>query len=178
MSGAQPKLRTYGDPPFSVALIHGGPGVPGTMAPVAKELSSDWGVLEPLQTAKSVEGQIQELHDTIARHGAVPLTLIGSSWGGMLGFMFTARFPALVRKLILVGSGVFEESYASGIMSTRLNRLTEDERREAERLISDLQSEETKNKDDVFGQLGKLMTKTDCFDPLTLAIEAEATATS
>ncbi|MCL4543887.1 MAG: alpha/beta hydrolase, partial [Chloroflexi bacterium] len=33
-------LRTYGKPPFRIAVIHGGPGVPGGMAPVAKELSS------------------------------------------------------------------------------------------------------------------------------------------
>ncbi len=43
-------IRKYGNPPFSVAVIHGGPGAPGEMAPVARELSSRWGVLEPLQT--------------------------------------------------------------------------------------------------------------------------------
>ena len=55
-------LRTYGDPPFNVAVLHGGPGAPGQMAPVARELSSKWGVLEPLQTATSLGGQILELN--------------------------------------------------------------------------------------------------------------------
>ncbi len=38
------------------AIIHGGPGVPGYMATVARELASDWGILEPLQTVTSLEG--------------------------------------------------------------------------------------------------------------------------
>ena len=50
--------RAYGKPPFNVAVIHGGPGVAGEMAGVACELAFGWGVLEPLQTAKSLEGEI------------------------------------------------------------------------------------------------------------------------
>ena len=30
--------RTWGNAPFTVAVIHGGPGVAGEMAPVADEL--------------------------------------------------------------------------------------------------------------------------------------------
>ena len=47
--------RKYGSAPFNVAVVHGGPGAPGEMAPVARELSSFRGVLEPLQTATTVE---------------------------------------------------------------------------------------------------------------------------
>jgi hypothetical protein len=32
-------LRIYGKAPFNVAVIHGGPGAVGEMAPVARELS-------------------------------------------------------------------------------------------------------------------------------------------
>jgi len=45
------------------AIIHGGPGAPGSMATVARELASDWGILEPLQTVTSLEGQMQELRE-------------------------------------------------------------------------------------------------------------------
>jgi len=38
-------LRKYGHKPFVVAVIHGGPGAPGEIAPVARELSSIRGVL-------------------------------------------------------------------------------------------------------------------------------------
>ena len=50
--------RRYGDAPFKIILIHGGPGAPGEMAPVAEELSSDFGILEPLQTKDSIEGLV------------------------------------------------------------------------------------------------------------------------
>ena len=54
-------LRMYGSKPYFVAVIHGGPGVPGEMAPVARELSLNTGILEPLQAAETVEGQVEEL---------------------------------------------------------------------------------------------------------------------
>ncbi len=75
-------LRTYGSRPFRVAVIHGGPGAPGEMAPVAKELSSGMGVLEPLQTASSVGGQVRELRTVLKENVDLPVTLIGCSWGG------------------------------------------------------------------------------------------------
>ena len=30
-------LKVYGNAPFNVAVIHGGPGAPGEMAPVARD---------------------------------------------------------------------------------------------------------------------------------------------
>jgi hypothetical protein len=42
-------LRKYGNPPFRLAVTHGGPDAPGEMAPVARELSTFWGALEPLK---------------------------------------------------------------------------------------------------------------------------------
>lgn len=74
-------LRRYGNQPFNTVVLHGGPGAPGEMAPVARELSSLRGVLEPLQTASSIEGQIQELHTVLKENGDLPVTLIGWSWG-------------------------------------------------------------------------------------------------
>src|SRR5258706_5398992 len=111
--------RSYGSAPFNPAVIHGGPGAPGYMAPVARELSFEWGVLEPLQTANSLEGQVQELRILLEKNADLPVTLIGSSWGAMLSFILTARYPELVKKLILIGSAVFEARYAGGIQETR-----------------------------------------------------------
>ena len=117
--------RKYGKSPFSIAVIHGGPGAPGEMAPVARELSCSWGVLEPLQTAASLEGQVQELRKILKEKGDLPVVWIGWSWGAMLGFILTARYPPLIKKLIMVGSGVFERKYALRITETRLSRLCE-----------------------------------------------------
>ena len=62
-------MRTYGHPATSVAVIHGGPGAAGEMTPVARELSADRGVLEPLQTAATLRGQIDELRAGLEAHG-------------------------------------------------------------------------------------------------------------
>ncbi|MHB1162170.1 MAG: alpha/beta fold hydrolase [Chloroflexota bacterium] len=164
-------LRRYGRPPFTVAVVHGGPGGPGQMAPVARELSGRWGVLEPIQTATSVEGQVRELGAVLEEAGDAPVTLVGSSWGAMLGYMVAARHPALVRKLILVGSGVFEERYAARITETRLGRLAEDERREARFLLAVLSDPATAEKSAPLARLDELFTLADAYAPLTLDTE-------
>jgi pimeloyl-ACP methyl ester carboxylesterase len=164
-------LRIYGQPPFWVVVLHGGPGTPGYMAPVARELAADWGVLEPLQTATSVDGQVAELRATFVEHGDQPATLIGSSWGAMLGYLFAAHYPELVHKLILVGSAVYEDQYATQIMATRLDRLGAAERQEAEALMTALSDPSGADKDFALARLGRLLTKADAYDPLTLDIE-------
>jgi pimeloyl-ACP methyl ester carboxylesterase len=164
-------LRTYGQPPFTVAVLHGGPGAPGSMAPVARELAANWGVLEPLQTATSPEGQIEELRNVLRDYGHLPITLIGSSWGAMLGFMVAARDPELIKKLILVGSGVYEERYAVNIQAARLSRLTPAERREAHSLLAALKDPDRRDKIAALAQLGKLFTRADAYHPVTLETE-------
>ena len=89
-------LRIYGEKPFKIAVLHGGPGAPGYMAPVARELSSTWGVLEPLQTAITVEGQVQELRKVLQNYADLPVCVIGSSWGAWLGFIVSAHFPEYI----------------------------------------------------------------------------------
>ena len=104
--------RRYGSSPFSVAVIHGGPGAGGEMAAVARELCSGRGVLEPLQTAHSLQGQVEELKGLLEENAQLPATLIGFSWGAWLSFILAARYPAMVKRLVLIGSGPFEEKYA------------------------------------------------------------------
>ena len=65
-------VRTYGKAPFTVAVIHGGSGAAGEMAPVARELAYDWGVLEPIQTATSLHGQVEELRRAVEKHADIP----------------------------------------------------------------------------------------------------------
>lgn len=161
-------LRKYGKAPFNVALIHGGPGAAGEMAPVARELASRRGVLEPLQTAASLEGQIEELRTTLTKNADSPVTLVGFSWGAWLSYMVAARYPAHVRKLILVGSGPYQEHYAKGIQATRLKRLNEQERAEFASVLHLLENAATADKRAAFARLGALCTKADAYDPLIL----------
>jgi pimeloyl-ACP methyl ester carboxylesterase len=158
-------LRSYGKAPFNVAVIHGGPGAPGEMAPVARRLSSVRGVLEPLQTAKTIEGQIDELKEVLNTKGNPPATLIGWSWGAWLSFLFAAHNPQLVKKLILIGSGPFEEKFASDIMNIRLTRLWEEEKEEVSSLIKSLENPSFKDKNSVLVRFGQLISKADSYDP-------------
>jgi pimeloyl-ACP methyl ester carboxylesterase len=160
-------LRIYGKAPFNVAVIHGGPGAPGEMAPVARMLSSVTGVLEPLQTAKTIEGQINELKDVWKAEGNPLVTLIGWSWGAWLSFLFTAHHPKFVKKLILIGSGPFEEKFASDIMNIRLNRLCEEEKTEVLSLTKALDDPAVMHKNTVMARFGQLISKADSYDPLS-----------
>jgi hypothetical protein len=45
------------------------------MAPVARELASICGVLEPIQTKITLEGQIDELKETLQQNGSIPSIL-------------------------------------------------------------------------------------------------------
>jgi len=155
-------LRTYGAPPFNVVVIHGGPGAPGEMATVARELSGYTGIQEPLQTADSIDGQVAELKTVLEKSGNPPLILIGFSWGAWLSYIFTATYPALVKKLILVSSGPFEEKYVARIMATRLSHLSTDEKKEALSSLAALNSGEMK--DESFARFGALMDKADSYD--------------
>lgn len=159
-------FRKYGAPPFNVVVVHGGPGAAGEMKPLALELSPTFGVLEPLQTAGSVKAQVEELSDVITRHGDMPVKIIGWSWGAWLSFMLAAGSPDLVEKLILVGSGAFEEEYALHTMRTRINRLNDSELAELQVLNRALNSPATADKDDLFQSLGRLFDKADSYSAM------------
>jgi pimeloyl-ACP methyl ester carboxylesterase len=134
------------------------------MSAVARELASVVGVLEPLLTAASVDGQAEELRAVLEGNGRLPLSLIGFSWGAWLSVIFTARYPTYVNKLILLSSGPFEEKYATNIMKTRLQRLRKGERREAKALYEAMISSTLSR--DSLTRFGQLISKADSYDPL------------
>ncbi len=161
-------LRIHGVAPYRIAVVHGGPGAWGSVAPIAAELSRDGGVLEPYQTAYTIDGLVDELRDVIVALGERPMTLIGHSWGAWLVWIVAARCPDLVRKLILVGSGPFEVRYAEGIDAVRFSRLTEAERTEVSTAFERFSDPTTPNRNDLLGRIGALMGKADTYDPLPI----------
>jgi pimeloyl-ACP methyl ester carboxylesterase len=136
------------------------------MAPVAKALSSDHGILEPLQTADSVQGQIDELAAQITRHAKTPVTLIGFSWGAWLCYLTTARYPECVKKLVLIGSGPFEPQYAKNIQKTRMGRLGTEEQKQVNRLVDQLTNSTDGDQNRLFCRFGRLISKADAYDPI------------
>ena len=160
-------LRKYGKEPYCVAVVNGGPGARGEMATVAGELSSRRGILEPIQTAMTLLGQVEELKTVLEKNGNVPVTLVGFSWGAWLSFIVAADYPEVVKKLILIGSGPYEAKYAGGIIEEdRLSRLDDEGRAEVKSLIRTLDDAGTEDKNSVLSRLGILLSKADAYDAI------------
>jgi pimeloyl-ACP methyl ester carboxylesterase len=164
-------VRKWGHGPYSLAVIHGGPGAPGEVAPVARELSALTGVLEPFQTETTLDGQVQELRSVLLDHGTMPVTLVGFSWGAFLSFLLAARYPALVKKLILVSSPPFEDQYAAGITQTRMKRLHKKGQERAQDLLAKLAEPDTANKNALLAELGTMLARADAYDPANVPDE-------
>lgn len=154
----------YGDSPYSIILLHGGPGAAGEMLPVAERLSKTAGVIEPFQGKNTIDELICELHEVVQEAACSPVYLVGYSWGAWLGYMYAARYPDKVKKLILVSSGPFEKEYAPRIMAARKDRMSEKDSELFDVLTSKLIARGP-DSDSVLLQFGELMSRLDSWDP-------------
>lgn len=159
-------LRKYGNEPYNVAVIHGGPGAPGQVAPLARELSKHFGILEPMQTANSIEGQVIELKNILENYAEVPVVLIGHSWGAWLSYIFAAEYPHLVEKLVLIGSGSFEEEYITNMTNNRASRLSDEENKRVSELMKLINNQDYIDRKNALSEFGKLMSKADSYAPI------------
>lgn len=105
------EVRRYGSSGPTVAVLHGGPGAAGSVAGLAAPLADEFRVLEPLQrradgvTPLTVAGHVHDLAAVLDG----PTLVVGWSWGAMLGLSFAAAHPELVRGLVIVGCGTYDE---------------------------------------------------------------------
>ena len=159
-------FRIWGKPPYKIAVVHGGPGAPGSIAPVAREMASTTGILEPLQTKDSVAKQIEELADVLKGHVELPVTLIGWSWGAILSYLTTARYPALVRKLILIGTPALEPESAPDLTQVWLDRLPEKERVKFLSLEDFVYGGVEGDKSASLGKFFRLIARAELYDPM------------
>lgn len=104
------EVRRYPGRDGPVVVLHGGPGAPGSAAGLAAALAPEFEAWEPLQRRGG------EVELTVDRHVAdlravAPdaATIVGHSWGAMLGLSYAARHPTAVRALALVGCGTYDE---------------------------------------------------------------------
>ncbi|RQW13845.1 alpha/beta hydrolase [Paenibacillus rhizophilus] len=135
------------------------------MAGVADYLSQRIGVVESFQTRLTINELILELKRDIEDCGSGPVCLVGYSWGAWLSYIFTASYPDLVRKLILVGSGPFEQEYAKDLWAIRLARLNEQDRQRVRELEADLEKSGP-DMNEILRQYGNILVKSDVFNPL------------
>ncbi|HJO95506.1 MAG TPA: alpha/beta hydrolase [Victivallales bacterium] len=160
-------FKVYGNKPISTVLVHGGPGAAGEMNPLALELESQYGVIEPYQTKESIEAQVKELKAIILANCEYPVNLIGHSWGAWLSIILASNYPDIVKKMILVSSGSFEEHYADKINEYRFNRLNNKEQNKVKKLLKLLKGNiPLNNKNLAFSKLGNIFSKADSFDSI------------
>ncbi len=140
------------------------------MAPVARELVSLFGigVLEPLQTADTIDGQVEELRAVLEQHGDTPVTMIGHSWGAWISYILAARHHSIVRKLILVGSGPYEHKYVQKMNETRAARLSNEDKARLKGLAErsgELEPGAQRQKE-MFAEMGRIMSRVDSYRPI------------
>lgn len=161
------RYRCYGKVPYQIVVVHGGPGAPGSVAPVCKELSKDYGVIEPFQSVDTVEGQVNELASIIKEVSDKPITLIGHSWGAWLVYLLAASQPDLTNGVILIGSGPYEQKYVQGMNERRNSRFSKEDQKTLNQLenrwskVDSLQEEKK-----IFSQFGKIMSKAETLKPI------------
>ena len=108
------EVRRYGSVGPTLVVLHGGPGAPGYMAPLARALADAFVVHEPLQRPSSdepltVARHVADLHEVILSLGAAARpALVGSSWGGMLALAYAAAHADDAGALVVIGSGTFD----------------------------------------------------------------------
>lgn len=119
-------IRFYGDSPYKIVLIHGGPGDIGSLKACAKEVENRTGigVIEPLQSKYSILELIDELYLQIKDNIEEKAILIGHSWGAWLAALLTEKYPDIAEKLVLVGCPPLKDKYVREITDRRLNNLS------------------------------------------------------
>lgn len=156
-------VRFYGNKPYEVAVIHGGPGDIGGMQPVAEHLGKICGVMEPIQSQYTIIALVMELRRQLGIYVKEPVTLIGHSWGAWLSLLVASCYPFLVKQVVLVGCPPLEEIYAGHIHERRMKRLSKEEQERFGWYMSHMSA----ISEDGWHDLRYLMAKADHYAPKT-----------
>jgi pimeloyl-ACP methyl ester carboxylesterase len=156
-------FKKYGTKPYSTVLVHGGPGAAGSLAELARGLSSEYGIVEALQTKDSINGQIDELQDIIIQNAHFPVILIGHSWGAWLVSLYAAKFPNYCKLLILIACPPFDCKFENEISKTRLERMSQKTINQYDKWSKILNNKMEGDKNIAFTKIGNLLTRIDSF---------------
>lgn len=162
------QYRRYGMGDPQLILVHGGPGAPGELRPLARILEQKgFSSLEALQSASTIEGQIEELKEQLELCEVEKCILLGYSWGAWLSILLAEKYPHLVSKLLLVSTPPFSEEEAKIISNRRMEKLGEEREKEVHTLFPLLESELYDVRQDAFRRLGLLFRESDAYSLLT-----------
>jgi len=161
------QYRKYGLAPHNIVVVHGGPGAPGGVGALAEGLSNQYGVLEPFQSEENIDDQVDELRRIIKDHCDSNVILVGHSWGAWLSYIYAAKYPKEVSKLILISCGPFDAKYVPKMNKARDLRMNNSQRIEIDTLAGQLYDPNCENPKVVFKKLGDIMTAVDSYDPVS-----------
>jgi len=166
-------VRTYGSGSRVVVLLHGGPGAPGYMAPLARALAADFRILEPLQRpAGDVPLSVAQHVADLAAVAPERAVLVGSSWGAMLALSYASVHPSRVRALVLIGCGTYDTDSRAAYRRAMDTRLGQGGLAEIEALKAKLNATiDMEEREGLFDAIGDLSTRIQCHDPLTTEFE-------
>lgn len=158
-----------------VVTVHGGPGAPGSLAPLARRLARSCRVLEPFERRSggaplTVARHVADLHALLRRRiaGERP-AIVGHSWGAMLALAYAAEHPEAISCLVLVGCGTFDRAARRSLRETVEARMDDALRRRIERL-----PQEVADPDEQFRSLGELLLPLYSWDLASTDLELTA----
>jgi pimeloyl-ACP methyl ester carboxylesterase len=162
------QVRTYAGRGGLVVVLHGGPAAPGSVIGLAAPLAPEFEVWEPFQR-RSGEVELTVDRHVADLHAVAPdaVTIVGHSWGAMLGLSYAARYPADVRALALVGCGTYDAA-SRAEYERRINaNLGTDGLRQKSALRAVIErARDVAERDRLFAQLGALNLQAQSFDLL------------
>jgi pimeloyl-ACP methyl ester carboxylesterase len=137
VSASALRVRSYGSAGSLVLVLHGGPGAPGYLAPLARGLADRFRVREPFQRWSggeplTVARHVEDLREVVASCAPERPALVGHSWGAMLALAFAAEHPDLAGPIVLVGCGTFDAAARERMQAIRAERLDDATRRAIE----------------------------------------------
>ena len=168
------QVRKYGSSERVVILVHGGPGAPGYLAPVARELANSFRVLELFQRRSgseplTVARHVTDLDDLIKSHGTERRpAIVGHSWGAMLALAYAAVHPDSVACLALIGCGTFDTVARNHMEATRNARMDKSLRDQMKHF-----AREIPDSDERLRALGGLIRQVDSYDLIPAKDETE-----
>ncbi|MCD4693715.1 MAG: alpha/beta hydrolase [Calditrichales bacterium] len=166
------QVRSYGTGGSYVVLLHGGPGAPGDIAPLARHLQNRFRVLEPLQRISggvplTVAGHVADLYDVLRDPvQESPIRLVGHSWGAMLALTYAARYPAEIDRVVIIGCGTFDNRSRETYQNSMAQRMDPDTQRRINSLKAQLANEKDRQRrNELFTKFGAIYTRIQSFNP-------------
>ncbi len=153
-------VRKHGKAPFNIVALHGGPGAAGSAFGLARLISKEFGVLEPMQSKYTIRELEEELVEQMEENCLGKVILTGHSWGAWLAGLFAERFPDKVEKVILIGSGPLDECYVSQIGERRKENMPSEEAEEYAQILRQLR-DGFGEKDECLRRLGEICDRAD-----------------